>query len=212
MFPKVKVYCITTNRSDMPCEEQVEFACKGGADAIQFGDAKRTAKEIVATGQKLRDICRKYKALFLIGGRPDIALACDADGVHLAGDDIPAEFARHILGPRRTIGIAVSSLGQALAAAQSGADFLSVGPLFPASAEGAVGLGGISLIKKRVKVPVLGAGGITLENVADVVKADADGAIVSRAVCGARDIEQAARELKKKIVDIEEEQRSLIKE
>lgn len=186
----------------MSYEEEAELACKGGAEAFRFGDGKIPAKEIVSTGRALKEICKKYKALFIISGRPDLALACEADGVHLENDDIPLEFARQILGPRRLVASSVSSLGQALAAAQEGADLLTVGPLFPASSEGAVGLGCIPLIKKRVRIPVLGAGGVTLDTVAEVMASGADGVMVSRAVCGAKDVAQAAVEMKKKITEV----------
>jgi thiamine-phosphate diphosphorylase len=200
--PKIKLYCFTVDRQDITLEEQAEKACQGGADAIEFQCAAFSAKDALLHGERLRDVCRELKALFFISSRPDIALALDADGVALRTDDIPLITARQILGPRKQVLASISSLGQAMQAAQDGADYLMVGPIYP---EGQVtdkesrGVDVIRMVKKRVQIPVIAFGGITAANVAEVIETGADGAAAARAVCGAKDIRQAAVDMKQRI-------------
>ncbi len=202
---KLQLYCITCKRTDISYEEQVEQACKGGADAIQFRDKTLSAREILETGKKLKEICQENKVLFLLNDRPDLALALDADGIHLGADDVPLFWARQILGGRKIIGCTVSSLGQALAAAKEGVQYLAVGPVYrPADKhrkeEQSIDL--VRMVKERVKVPVIATGGITPENVEEVMRAGADGVAATRSLCGARLITQSVAEMKQKIVNI----------
>jgi len=195
MTLKIKLICILRNRDDLGFEDQAEQCCLGGADAVLLGgSAGLSSKDMVVTGVKIKSICRKYKVLFFAGSRPDIALAVDADGIQLGPDDIPMEFAKQILGPRKIVGVGGTSLAQIVAAAEQGAAYVVAGPLFAASKSGhqPLGIDIIRLIKKRVKVPVIASGAITLENIREVISEGADGAAVSRAVCGAPSPKDAA--------------------
>jgi thiamine-phosphate diphosphorylase len=182
-------------REDLSFEDQAEQCCQGGAEAIFLSaGTDLNPKETVAAGLKVKDVCRKNKVLFIIGSRPDIALAVDADGVQLGPDDVSIDLAKQILGPRKIVGVLGSSLAQIVAATEQGAAYIVAGPLFTASKNGQppLGIDIIRLIKKRVKIPVLASGAITLENVAEVINEGADGAAVSRAVCGAVSPKEAA--------------------
>ena len=201
-MPRLKLYCITCKRSDLSYEEQAERACLGGANAVQLRDDELTDVQLIEIGARLKDICARHKALFIFNNRPDLALAMDADGVHLGQDDIPLKFARQILGSLKIIGVSVSSLGEALKAEKEGASYIGFGPVFDTpikSEKKALGLDALAFIKKRIKIPVIAIGGINSSNVQQVIQSGADGISVIRAVCGAQDISKAATELKTEI-------------
>jgi thiamine-phosphate diphosphorylase len=138
-------------------------------------------------------------ALFIVNDRADLAVALDADGVHVGEDDLPPELARRIVGPRRIVGCSASSVESALAAKQAGADYLGVGSIYPtttkADAGEAVGTALVAAIKAQVDLPIVGIGGIHAGNAAAVVEAGADGVAVVGAVIAAADPAAAAREL-----------------
>lgn len=201
LLNKIKLYCITCKRSDISFEDQVEQSCQGGADAVLFRARDLSDRQILVFGEQLKAICRKYKALFILDGRPDLAFALDADGVHLEQDDIPMSFARQIISSRRIVGVSASSLNQATTLAQEGADYVLVGPLYR-SAKGPGDESGVDLVrlvKKRVKVPVIAFGGITTANASEAVTAGADGVAASEAICGAPSVRDAAKAMKEAV-------------
>jgi thiamine-phosphate pyrophosphorylase len=210
---KTKLYYIAVPRTDLPYEEQAAAACQGGADGVLLDDRALSPREMITVGQKVRDVCRKLKIPVFMRSRADLALAVDADGLNLQADDIPVEWARQILGPRRTIGVAAASLGQALELAKEGADFISVGPIF-SDAPGAAPLGVdiIRMIKKRVKVQVVAFGGITLQNVADVITSDADAVTVALPSGTADDIRRSIEDFQKKVDEIDRQQEKYLRE
>lgn len=193
---KIRLYCVLRKRDDLSFEDQAEQCCQGGAEAILMSGSLVSPKELVALGLKIRNICRKYKVLFFVGSRPDIALAVDADGVNLIGPfDVSVDLAKQILGPRKIVGVCGSSLGALVAAAEEGAGYIMVGPMFEEGKPGqdSPGLDIIRLVKKRVKVTVIASGSVTLDNLPEALSAGADGVAVSRAVCGAPSPKEAAR-------------------
>ena len=175
---KLRLIYITGKLDGLSFEEQVEQACKGGADAVRFACAGLSAREAMSLGARLKEICSAHKVLFLAESRPDIALALDADGVHLGTDDIPFRWAAHILGSMKLIGVSAASLGQATAAAQEGAGYVSIGPLFPPGAE-TVGVDLLRLVKKRIKIPLIAEGGVGIDTAAEAIATGADGAAVT---------------------------------
>jgi len=195
---KLKIYCRTIRRADLSYFDQVQSACAGGVDMLEFFDAGLSARETLQTGQKLKEICAQHNIPFIIGARPDIALALDADGISLGQDDIPLSWARQILGGRKLVVSYVDSLGQALSAAKEGASYVMVGPLFSAQGKSGEPRGAdiIRLIKERVKLPVFAYGGVNASNISEVIKAGADGVSVSKALCGSDRVESSARELR----------------
>jgi len=205
----LKLSFITCTDSPVPLEDQVEQACASGVDAVWLSAKKLSVKELLIKGAQIKEICRFKKVSFLVDERPDVALALDADGIHLGVEDIPIAWARQILGGRKAIVCSVSSLGQAMHCSKEGVTMLAVGPLFKKEADdvhvnnkngvqiyrddanSAVDL--IRLVKERVKAPVIGIGGINLSNVGEVIKAGAVGVAVSRAICNAPSIKDAAK-------------------
>jgi thiamine-phosphate pyrophosphorylase len=201
--------CYQAVAPGVPYETQVEQACAAGVDAVQFLAPALTAKDYLAAGQRLNDICVHHNVLFLVCGRPDLALALNA-ALHLAEDDIPLPWARQILGSRNIIGMTISSLGRATQAVQDGADYLAVGPLYDDATMPGTPLAGIDLIrliKKRAKTPVIGIGGMTYEAAAEVIAAGADGVVAGAAIAAAADPVAAAQALKNRIVQIAQEQK-----
>lgn len=178
-------------------------AIAGGADVIQLRDKEANAGELIKLGRTLRNLTRRHRILFIINDRPDIAKAVDADGVHLGQDDLPIETARSILGKDKIIGLSTHSVSQAQDAQRSGADYISVGPIFATPTKPEYKAVGVDLIKKirnKIKIPFVVIGGINESNIDEVLTAGAKRVAVVRAVCGARDIRRAAKHLKERLL------------
>jgi thiamine-phosphate pyrophosphorylase len=158
--------------------------------AVQYRNKKAETREMYEEAVRLREICRN--ALFLINDRIDIALAVDADGVHLGQSDMPYSAARKMLGPEKIIGITVHNLAEALDAQRSGADYLGVSPIFQTATKHDAGKpAGIALIEEiraRVDIPLIAIGGINLANAPEVVSAGADGLCAISAVVAKKDV------------------------
>jgi thiamine-phosphate diphosphorylase len=178
-------------------------ALAGGARAVQLRDKGMCVRELLATAQELREMCAKADALLVVNDRLDVALAAQAAGVHLGPEDLPVASARRaLLGWERrrfVIGASVSTVEEAKQAVADGADYLGVGSIFatdtkPDAGE-AVGLQRIAEIRRVVSLPLVAVGGITSDNIAEVIRAGADGAAVVSAVSRADDMEAAARRL-----------------
>lgn len=182
----------------------VEAACRGGADIIQFRDKQQSGRQRFETARRLRAICAGQGALFIVNDALEVALAVEADGVHLGQEDLPIRTARRIVNQMGVkeflIGASTHSLGQALAAEQEGADYIALGPIFSTPTKPAyqpVGLELIRQVSSAIRVPWVVIGGIDASNVNQVLAAGARRVAVVRAVCGAPDITRAAQELKK---------------
>jgi len=212
LFKKIKLLCITCPREDIPYQEQVELACMGGADMIQFRDKSLSDIDLFNISVILQQICRKHNVYFTVNNRVDIADISNADGVHIGQIDLPAEYARKTLGSSKIIGLSASTYEQIINAAKQPVDYIGYGAVFatitkPESQER--GLDILSAVKRQnsVKAPIIAIGGIDKTNVADVIRAGADGVAVVRAVCGAKDIQKEAEKIKKIILQTEQEER-----
>ena len=178
-------------------------AIAGGATAIQLRAKDLPTVRQVAVARALADLARRHAVLFIVNDRLDVALAVEADGVHLGWEDLPPADARRLLGPERVLGVSAGNLEEARAALAAGADYLGVGPIFPtrtkADAGEAIGLAGLRAIRALSPVPIVAIGGITAENAAAVIAAGADGVAVISAVLLAPDPTAAARRLRQVI-------------
>jgi thiamine-phosphate pyrophosphorylase len=181
----------------------VNQSVKSGATLVQLRGKALAIKDFLDLAFEIRDILRPKKIPFLINDRIDVALACDADGVHLGQEDLPLQRARKILGKNRLIGISANSFFEALDAEKNGADYIGVGPIFftPSKKEPGqiLGLSGLKAIREKVSIPILAIGGINKENVKGVIQAGADGIAVISAIMSADDAIKATRELKDSI-------------
>jgi len=180
--------------------ELAEMAIAGGADTIQFREKKRSTKELVDIAETLRRVCRARNVPLIINDRVDIALAVDADGVHLGQRDLPVAVARKLLGPEKIIGGTAATLDEAIAVQNEGADYLGFGHIYSTTSKqkhGAPkGPEALAEICGALAIPVIAIGGIDQENFLPVFDAGAWGIAVIAAVCAAPDPTRAARELK----------------
>jgi len=179
--------------------QMIGEAVAGGATIIQMRTKKRDTREFLELVIKATELLRNSKVPLIINDRVDIALACDADGVHLGQTDMPLPYARRLLGKKKIIGISVSTLDEARAAENERANYLGVGPVFPTSSKmdlpPVVGLEGVREIRATTKIPILAIGGINIANVADVISAGASGVAVISAIAGSDNPCAAASEL-----------------
>lgn len=185
-------------------EEVVAQAIAGGADVIQYRDKDASDGQRYHTALKLQALASRAGALFIVNDSLDIALAANADGLHVGQDDFPADVARRLLGPNKVLGVSVENPEQAQKAARDGADYVAIGPIYPTSlakpdAGIEIGLGPITELRRHTKLPIVAIGGIKHHHVADVCRAGADGIAVISAIVSAPDIAQAAREMKRLI-------------
>ncbi len=188
--------CFITDRtySTLPQHDMVRRVLEAGVTFVQYRDKEKTRRELYAEAASLRKLTRASDAVFIVNDHADIALAVDADGVHLGQDDLPLEEARRIMGSR-IIGISTHSLEQAREAEAGGADYIGFGPIFRTATKDAgipQGVDILKIIKQNVNIPVVAIGGIGFASVIDVMNAGADCIAVATAICKG-DITENAR-------------------
>lgn len=206
-----KLYCITMPQgSEAGYFRMVDDACRGGADVIQLREKNMSNKDLLRLAKDLKAVCEPHGALFIVNDRVDIALAADADGVHLGQDDLPLLEARKIVrsylrGMERdkedfVIGCSTHSLEQALKAQKDGADYVGCGPVFATPTKpsyGAVGLELVRQYKQNVSIPFVAIGGIDENNIDKVLEAGAAcAAVVRAAFADGSAVESSVRALK----------------
>jgi len=177
-------------------------AIRGGAKVIQFRDKQHGRGELLTTAKKLNDLCHKSNTLFIVNDYLDIAIAAEADGIHIGQEDIPLSVVRKELPIDKIIGISTTTLAQARKAEAEGADYVAVGSIFPSPTKTSatvVGLEGLRRIKQAISIPVVAIGGISQENIGEIMSYGADSAAVISAVLTQKDIESATRQLVKEI-------------
>ena len=201
----MRLYVITGDRGDeLETARIVEAALDGGATIIQLRKKSMPMVEQYRLALALRTLTLAHEALLIINDHADLAIAADADGVHLGQDDLPPDAVRALPGfEGRLIGRSTHSLGQAQLAMNEGADYIAVGPVYPTpTKEGraAVGTALVSRVAGIVDRPFVAVGGIDHDNAAAVVEAGAHAIAVVRAVYDAVDPAEAARRLHELIV------------
>jgi thiamine-phosphate pyrophosphorylase len=177
----------------------LEGAIAGGCRMVQLREKEWVSGALLPLAERLRERCRQTGVTFVVNDRVDLALAVDADGVHLGQDDLPPRAARPLLRRGMLLGLSTHNVAQARAARDSGADYVAVGSMFPTGTKPDFQLVGPALIRKlraEIRVPLIGIGGITRHNAAEVIEAGADGVAVISAVCSAPDPLAATRELR----------------
>ncbi|HOL55404.1 MAG TPA: thiamine phosphate synthase [bacterium] len=203
----LKLYVITDEKVGLSRSHSflAEEALKGGATAIQLRDKEKGGRELYRIGVKIRELTRRYKALFIVNDRLDIAMAVGADGVHLGTEDLPVSVARRIAGKNFIIGASVSSPEEALLAEKEGADYISAQSIFRTSSKENVkiiGLEGLRSIVNASSLPVIAIGGINKDNVKDVIRNGAKGIAVISAVVSKEDVKKAVEELRESLEEV----------
>ena len=176
--------------------EVVREAVAGGVTCVQLREKDCSTREFLEEALLLKELLQPLGLPLIINDRVDIALAIGADGVHLGQSDMPINHARRLLGPNCLIGISAESLADALEAEQQGADYIGISPVFSTPTKTdtapALGLDGIRQIRKLVRIPLVGIGGINLTNARHLLAAGADGVAVVSAIMAAESPRQAA--------------------
>ncbi len=182
-------------RDELDAAEQV---IQGGARVIQLRDKQGSKGELWPIGQKLKALCGRSGVLFIINDYLDLALAVDADGLHIGQKDLPLSVVRSQLPIDRIVGCSVSTVSQAVKAQKEGADYIAVGSMFSTTMkQGAtvVGVETLKQVRKVVSSPLVAIGGINEDNIGQVVAAGADSVAVISAVLGKEDVRGAVQQL-----------------
>jgi len=177
----------------------IEAALRGGVRAVQLREKDLSAGELLPLAKELRAITRRYQAKLLVNDRIDVALAVDADGVHLGGHSLPASVARRLLGPERLIGVSTHHLDEIEVAARAGADFVTFGPVFATPSKAVygppVGLAALCAACTAGPLPVFALGGIHAGHLSQLQTSGIQGLAVISAIIAALNPEDAARSL-----------------
>lgn len=195
-----KLYLITDRKqTKLPLPEAVRQALGGGVRAIQLREKDLPVRELLALAQEIRAVTGAFGAKLFINDRVDVAVAVDADGVHLGNQSMPPEAVRSVVGKRMLVGVSTHNMEEAKMAETGGADFVTFGPVFATPSKvpygKPVGTDGLRAVKKQIGIPIFGLGGIKRENLHEVMKAGADGIAMISAIFGAEDIRGSAENL-----------------
>ncbi len=176
----------------------VAAAVRGGAGVVQLRDKVSPKGRQLAVARELLEVCRAHGGLFIVNDHVDVALAMEADGVHVGQHDLPVDVVRRITLPGFIVGCSANNVAEALQAQAAGADYVSVGRLYPTNSKldtRPATLDTLRAVKRALSVPVCAIGGINAQNIEAVAEAGADMAAVIAAVLLAADPEAAARDL-----------------
>jgi len=178
--------------------EVASQAIRGGAKTIQLRDKLQDKKELLPIAQQLRNLCTEHNVLFIINDYLDIALATDADGLHLGQEDLPTKVVRKLLPIDKILGCSTNTVDQAIAAASDGVDYIAVGSIYPTPTKETaiiVGLDRLRQVRQAISLPLVAIGGINKDNAAEVMAAGADSVAVISAILQAESPEKAARQI-----------------
>ena len=182
----------------------IRAAVAGGVTMVQLREKEATTREFYQEGLKIKEFLGEHNVPLIINDRLDIALALDAEGVHVGQDDMPVAVARRILGDDKIIGASVVDVAEAREAEAAGADYLGLSPIFVTSTKpdltAQIGIDGIAPIRQAVRIPIVGIGSMSAENAFEAVRAGLDGVAVVSAICSQRDPEAAARAIKVEVL------------
>lgn len=202
----LSLYLVTDPRQTMArgLLETVAQAVAGGVTLVQLRDPQAKGRLLVEQARALVALLRPKGIPLIVNDRVDVAIAADADGVHLGQDDMAPADARALLGPDRILGLSVGSAEELAASDLSGVDYVGTGPVkatgTKTDAGAAIGVVGLAAMRRLISIPMVGIGGIDLAATKGVIRAGADGIAVVSAICAAPDILSAAQRLKQEVV------------
>lgn len=205
--PSVYRLCLVTDRMMLGARALVDVvgaAVHGGVTMVQLREKLGSGRAFLEHAQALKALLAGTGVPLIINDRADIALAVDADGVHVGQADLPVEVVRAMIGPGKLIGLSITDAAQMAGADADAADYLGVGPVHPQTTKGdaspPLGLGGFATLRRMTRKPVLAIGGVKATDAPMLMEEGAAGLAVVSAIMGAPDPEAAARELSEAMV------------
>ena len=199
---------LVTNRYQDSLEsflEKVETACRSGVTIIQLREKNLTTNQYYQLAKQVKEITDAYQVPLIIDDRLDVCLAVDAAGLHIGDDELPVSVARQVLGPEKILGVTAKTVKRALEAEEGGADYLGTGAIFPTTTKENAPITLISTLKticQTVAIPVVAIGGLTSENIDQLVATGIAGVAVVRDLMQAEDIEAKTQAFLTKLDDI----------
>ena len=203
----LKLYLVTNRYQDSLENflEKVETACRSGVTIVQLREKNLTTNQYYQLAKQVKEITDAYQVPLIIDDRLDICLAVDAAGLHIGDDELPVSVARKVLGPEKILGVTAKTVKRALEAETSGADYLGTGAIFPTTTKENAPITLISTLKticQTVAIPVVAIGGLTSENIDQLIGTGIAGVAVVRDLMQAEDIEAKTQAFLTKLDDI----------
>ncbi|EID26349.1 thiamine-phosphate diphosphorylase [Streptococcus oralis SK1074] len=203
----LKLYLVTNRYQDSLENflEKVETACRSGVTIIQLREKNLTTNQYYQLAKQVKEITDAYQVPLIIDDRLDVCLAVDAAGLHIGDDELPVSVARKVLGPKKILGVTAKTVKRALEAETSGADYLGTGAIFPTTTKENAPITQISTLKticQTVAIPVVAIGGLTSENIDQLIGTGIAGVAVVRDLMQAEDIEAKTQAFLTKLDDI----------
>lgn len=199
---------LVTNRYQDSLEnflEKIETACRSGVTIIQLREKNLTTNQYYHLAKQVKEITDAYQVPLIIDDRLDICLAVDAAGLHIGDDELPVSVARQVLGPDKILGVTAKTVKRALEAEEGGANYLGTGAIFPTTTKENAPITLISTLKticQRVAIPVVAIGGLTSENIDQLIGTGIAGVAVVRDLMQAEDIEAKTKAFLTRLDDI----------
>ena len=199
---------LVTNRYQDSLESflaKVETACRSGVTIVQLREKNLTTNQYYQLAKQVKEITDAYQVPLIIDDRLDVCLAVDAAGLHIGDDELPVSVARQVLGPEKILGVTAKTVERALEAEEGGADYLGTGAIFPTTTKENAPITLISTLKticQRVAIPVVAIGGLTSENIDQLIGTGIAGVAVVRDLMQAEDIEAKTQAFLTKLDDI----------
>ena len=199
---------LVTNRYQDSLEsflEKVETACRSGVTIVQLREKNLTTNQYYQLAKQVKEITDAYQVPLIIDDRLDVCLAVDAAGLHIGDDELPVSVARKVLGPEKILGVTAKTVKRALEAEEGGADYLGTGAIFPTTTKENAPITLISTLKticQRVAIPVVAIGGLTSENIDQLIDTGIAGVAVVRDLMQAEDVEAKTQAFLTKLDDI----------
>jgi len=199
---------LVTNRYQDSLEsflEKIETACRSGVTIVQLREKNLTTNQYYQLAKQVKEITDAYQVPLIIDDRLDVCLAVDAAGLHIGDDELPVSVARKVLGPEKILGVTAKTVKRALEAEEGGADYLGTGAIFPTTTKENAPITLISTLKticQRVAIPVVAIGGLTSENIDQLIGTGIAGVAVVRDLMQAEDIETKTQAFLTKLDDI----------
>ena len=199
---------LVTNRYQDSLEsflEKVETACRSGVTIVQLREKNLTTNQYYQLAKQVKEITDAYQVPLIVDDRLDVCLAVDAAGLHIGDDELPVSIARQVLGPEKILGVTAKTVKRALEAEEGGADYLGTGAIFPTTTKENAPITLISTLKticQRVAIPVVAIGGLTSENIEQLIGTGIAGVAVVRDLMQAEDIETKTQAFLTKLDDI----------